>query len=235
MERKTLFTNRSERVKCVDFHAIEPWVLVGLYSGTINIWDYNTGRNIRTISSSSSPVRCARFIARKNWIIVGSDDLTIRIFNLSTGDRIASFEGHSDYIRSLAVHPNLPLVLSCSDDTTIKVWDWEKDWKCSTVFEGHIHYVMAVAFNPRDSNTFASASLDRTVKVWSLNGGGKPNFSLDGHAKVFLLFSLRVSTLLPISRRRGISHTWLQDPMTRPLEFGITRAEAVSGSWKVIA
>jgi WD40 repeat protein len=36
------------------------------------------------------------------------------------------------------------------------------------VFEGHSHYVMQVALNPKDPSTFATASLDRTVKVWSL-------------------------------------------------------------------
>ena len=38
-------------------------------------------------------------------------------------------------------------------------------WTCTQVFEGHSHYVMQVVFNPKDTNTFASASLDRTVKV----------------------------------------------------------------------
>ena len=33
------------------------------------------------------------------------------------------------------------------------------------MFEGHGHYVMMVKINPRDTNTFASASLDKTIKV----------------------------------------------------------------------
>lgn len=41
---------------------------------------------------------------------------------------------------------------------------------------------MQVVFNPKDTNTFASASLDRTVKVWSI-GQPTPNFTLDGHEK----------------------------------------------------
>ena len=41
---------------------------------------------------------------------------------------------------------------------------------------------MQVTFNPKDSNTFASASLDRTVKVWSI-GQPTPNFTLEGHEK----------------------------------------------------
>ena len=52
-----------------------------------------------------------------------------------------------------------------SDDQSIKLWDWEKKWTCTQVFEGHAHYVMQIVFNPKDNNQFASASLDKTVKV----------------------------------------------------------------------
>jgi coatomer subunit beta' len=54
--------------------------------------------------------------------------------------------------------------------------------QCRQIFEGHTHYIMNIAFNPKDSNTFASACLDRTVKVWSL-GSHTANFTLDAHEK----------------------------------------------------
>lgn len=44
---------------------------------------------------------------------------------------------------------------------------------------------MSLAFNPKDTNTFASASLDKTIKVWNL-ASSHPNFTLegkDGHTK----------------------------------------------------
>jgi WD40 repeat protein len=41
---------------------------------------------------------------------------------------------------------------------------------------------MNIAFNPKDSNQFASACLDRTVKVWSL-GSNTANFTLEAHDK----------------------------------------------------
>lgn len=56
-------------------------------------------------------------------------------------------------------------VTSLTDDMLIKLWDWEKKWSCSQVFEGHTHYVMQIVINPKDNNQFASASLDRTIKV----------------------------------------------------------------------
>ena len=49
-------------------------------------------------------------------------------------------------------------------------------------FEGHTHYIMNLCFNPKDSNTFASSSLDRTVKVWTL-GSSVANFTLEAHDK----------------------------------------------------
>ena len=49
---------------------------------------------------------------------------------------------------------------------SIKLWDWEKKWTCTQVFDGHTHYVMQIVINPKDNNTFASCSLDRTIKVF---------------------------------------------------------------------
>lgn len=47
---------------------------------------------------------------------------------------------------------------------------------------------MQVAINPKDTNMFASASLDRTIKIWTIYAPGKAgtgkssaNYSLIGH------------------------------------------------------
>uniref|UniRef100_A0A0E0LD44 Coatomer subunit beta' n=1 Tax=Oryza punctata TaxID=4537 RepID=A0A0E0LD44_ORYPU len=151
---------RSERVKSVDLHPTEPWIMSSLYSGSVCIWNYQT----------------------QQWVVAGADDMFIRVYNYNTMDKVKVFEAHTDYIRCVAVHPTLPYVLSSSDDMLIKLWDWDKGWMCTQIFEGHSHYVMQVTFNPKDTNTFASASLDRTVKIWSL-GSPDPNFTLDGHSK----------------------------------------------------
>ena len=106
----------------------------------------------------------------------------VRVYNYNTTELVKAFEAHSDYIRCVSVHPTQPYVLTSSDDMLIKLWDWDKAWTCVSVFEGHSHYVMQCSFNPKDTNTFASASLDRTVKVWSI-GSPTPNFTLEGHEK----------------------------------------------------
>ncbi|KAN0060893.1 Coatomer subunit beta' [Thecaphora frezii] len=173
---------RSERVKSIDFHPTEPWLLAGLYSGSVNIWNYETGAVVKTFEVTNVPVRCVKFIARKNWFVAGSDDFQLRVFNYNTHEKVTSFEAHPDYIRCLAVHPTGSFVLTGSDDMTIRLWDWEKNWRLVQTFEGHTHYIMNLCFNPKDSNTFASSCLDRTVKVWTL-GSSVANFTLDAHDK----------------------------------------------------
>ncbi|KAM9317649.1 coatomer subunit beta'-like isoform 2-T2 [Pholidichthys leucotaenia] len=179
---KQTLTARSDRVKSIDLHPTEPWMLISLYSGVIVVWNQETQIMVKTFELCEAPVRAAKFVARKNWIVAGADDMHLHVFNYNTMERVQMFEAHSDYIRSIAVHPTLPYILTSSDDITIKLWDWDKKWECSQVFEGHTHYVMQIVFNPKDNNQFASASLDRTVKVWQL-GSKTPNFTLEGHQK----------------------------------------------------
>ena len=52
------------------------------------------------------------------------------------------------------------------DDMSIKLWNWEKNWVCQQVFKGHTNCVMQIVFNPMNNVQFASASLDKTVKVY---------------------------------------------------------------------
>lgn len=167
-------------MKGIDFHPEEPWILITLYSGRIEIWNYETQIQVRSIPICDAPVRAGRFIARKNWVVVGSDDFKLRVFNYNTGEKVTEFEAHPDYIRSIAVHPTRPYVLTGSDDLTIKLWNWEKNWACQQTFTGHEHFVMSVAFNPKDPNQFASGCLDHTIKVWTI-GQDVPNFTLKAH------------------------------------------------------
>ncbi|CAI5448402.1 unnamed protein product [Caenorhabditis angaria] len=173
---------RSDRVKCVDLHPTEPWLLAALYNGNVHIWNYETQQLVKSFEVCDVPVRCAKFIARKSWIVTGSDDMHVRIFNYNTLERVHQFEAHSDYLRSIVVHPTQPFVITSSDDMLIKLWDWDNKWAMKQTFEGHTHYVMQIAINPKDNNTFATASLDKTVKVWQF-GSNVPNFTLEGHEK----------------------------------------------------
>ncbi|KKY20946.1 putative copi vesicle coat beta [Phaeomoniella chlamydospora] len=134
---------------------------------------------VKTFDLTDVPVRACCFVERKNWVIGGSDDFKIRVYNYNTSAKVTEFEAHPDYIRSVVVHPTLPYLLTASDDMTIKLWEFDS-WRCLQTFESHAHYVMSIAINPKDTNQFASACLDRTVRVWDLSSP-RPRFTIDAH------------------------------------------------------
>lgn len=91
LEIKKLMLERSPRVKAIDFHPQNPWVVFALYSGTLALYDYSNNVKIylsktciRTLEASTFPIRAIKFIPQKNWIVCGSDDLQLRVFNYNT-------------------------------------------------------------------------------------------------------------------------------------------------------
>lgn len=48
LEIKKKMLERSPRVKAIDFHPLNTWVVFGLYSGTLSLYDYSN--NVRTFT-----------------------------------------------------------------------------------------------------------------------------------------------------------------------------------------
>ena len=118
----------------------------------------------------------AKFIARKQWLAAGDGFGYIHVHTyeamltqsrsgVMSMDKVNKFYAHAGAVTSLAVHPNEPFVLSASTDKQIKLWDWENGWKSIRIFKTHKSRVSQVIFNPRNSSTFASISVDGTILV----------------------------------------------------------------------
>lgn len=177
---KKIAETSSYRVKSVDLHPTEPLLAASLFTGNVQVVNFETEQLVRQTEVSALPVRAVRFIPRKNWIVAGGDDMYVRVYNATTMERVTRFEAHDDYVRSIAVHPTLPLLLTTGDDALIKAWNWEKDWQLVQTFRGHQSYVLCIAINPKDPTQFASASMDRTVRVWNLDSP-VANYTLNAH------------------------------------------------------
>lgn len=171
----------SEKVKMIDIHPKEPIFLAACYNGCVNVWNYKTFALIKTFDvSQGTPTRCARFVPSLQSIVCGSDDNHIRVFNYHTMERSHAFKAHNDFIRSIAVHEQLPIALSCCDTGDICQWNWSERWALQCSYDFHESYCMDLAFNPSNPSIFASASLDGSIAIWSLNHT-QPNFCLRGH------------------------------------------------------
>uniref|UniRef100_A0ACD5TBM6 Uncharacterized protein n=1 Tax=Avena sativa TaxID=4498 RepID=A0ACD5TBM6_AVESA len=178
------------RLVSIDTHPTETWIVTCKFFGEVFIWDLVAQEQKKPLYSfevkeeyGSGTVKFLKFIARKQWFLAGTNEGFIHVvsYGTETVQEIMSFRASSTYVTSMAIHPTQPYVLSSARDSPIKLWDWDKGWECTRTFEDEQSgTIRQIAFNPVDTNCFASASDDQTVKVWSIDSP-KSNYTLFGH------------------------------------------------------
>lgn len=168
MKMLTKFQSKSSRAKAIAFHPKRPWLLVALYSSSIQLWDYRMGTIIDRFEGHEGPVRGIDFHPTQAMFVSGGDDYSIRVWSLHTRKLLFTLTGHLDYVRTVFFHHDLPWIISSSDDQTIRIWNWQnrQEIACLT---GHNHYVLCAQFHPSE-DLVVSASLDQTVRVWDISG-----------------------------------------------------------------
>ena len=67
LDIKRKLSSRSDRVKNVDIHPDEPWVLSGMYNGHVFLWNYSTQSLVKSFEVSDQPVRAAKVSLMKGW------------------------------------------------------------------------------------------------------------------------------------------------------------------------
>jgi coatomer subunit beta' len=97
-------------------------------------------------------------------------------------EKVKEVEAHSDFIRSLIVHPTEPICITSADDGTIKIWDYDKNFTLVRSLEEHKNFVMKIALNPKDPSMFASGSMDKKIKLWSITSPNS-HITLEGHSQ----------------------------------------------------
>ncbi|KAF2259255.1 hypothetical protein CC78DRAFT_621216 [Lojkania enalia] len=164
------------------------------YDGTVKIWDANSGECLSTLEGHSSSVRSVAFSYDSARLASASDDGTLKIWDLSSGECLSTLEGHSSSVRSVAFSYDSARLASASGDSTVKIWDASSgeclstleghsssvSGECLSTLEGHSSWVYSVAFS-HNSARLASASDDRTLKIWDLSSGECLS-TLEGHS-----------------------------------------------------
>jgi U3 small nucleolar RNA-associated protein 13 len=107
-------------------------------------------------------------------LAVATNSDLIRIYDLSSFDT-SLLAGHADVVLCLARNKEANLLVSGSKDRTARLWrksivdeGGRSTWQCIAVCEGHVESIGAVAIARREGKFLASASQDRTVKIWDL-------------------------------------------------------------------
>ena len=111
--------------------------------------------------------------------LTGEHKLSERDWDRMLGPLV--LKGHSRMVNDCAVAPDSSFVVSASSDRTLKIWDIGgyagpvsagaivHAGKCRTL-SGHRHEVNGCAISP-DGTLIASASEDKTLKIWEVSSG----------------------------------------------------------------
>lgn len=158
-------------VELVSFSPDGTLLLGSLNGGTMRLWDWQSGKLLRTWVSGRYTTLCKN---GEFMISVREDDFTrenhIVISNIETGEQYLQFEGPKGYINSLFMSPDSQYVVSASGlmqshyERSMKVWD--NSGKLIQTFENSLPILYA-NFSP-DSKYIAVTSVDNTIRIIEL-------------------------------------------------------------------
>ena len=100
------------------------YVVGGLYSGEIIIWEINS-QKILHILEDGNPIMGVSFSPKGDKIVAGGVNQKVNVWDVQSGNLVMTKREHTNPITSVVYSPDGTRVLSASNDKTIICWDAE--------------------------------------------------------------------------------------------------------------
>jgi len=134
---------------------------------TIRLWDVERAQLSKILEGHTNFCLAVAFSPSGDVLASSGEDRTIKLWDVETGQLRDTLRGHTGSIWALAFTPDGSTLVSGGwQDKAIKLWD-VKTGLLEKTFEAHALPVRCVAFSS-DGKTLASASHDRTIKLWDV-------------------------------------------------------------------
>jgi len=168
------WTGHTRHVRSVCWNRDCGRVMSGSDDGTARVWDVESGKTVLAIETGLSECEAAIYSPDTTMIATGgeSEDLKefIKIWDAKTGKLITNLKGHIERVYCLAWTADGSTLISGSFDCSIRTWN-TTTWQQIHVLTGHTDPVYRIALISSNGPILASASWDRTARLWNLESG----------------------------------------------------------------
>lgn len=161
----------SGSIECLAISPDMKYLASGSHDTTIKIWEFPSGRLLRTLYGHKKWVRDISFTPNGRYIVSGGRDSTINIWNVSTGDLVRSIilSKKKCTIYSIAVSPDGNYIVSGNSDRTIKIWELATGRLLLTLEDTDGEEPLNVQISP--DGKYIIGILYYSVKIWDLKTG----------------------------------------------------------------
>ncbi|KAG2057865.1 WD40 repeat-like protein [Suillus hirtellus] len=141
-------------------------VLSGSWDGTARVWDVESGETVLMIKTGHQWVNAVIYSPHATRIATGGlDEDAVKIWDAKTGDLHNTLK-HDYQVLSLAWTLDGKRLISGSHGS-IRIFD-TATWQVAAVLDGHQYWVYSISLSIND-RFFASASDDKTARLWNLD------------------------------------------------------------------